>query len=509
MQLSASTHTIVGNVKTMEPPPLFCARDAERKQVARAVPVTLAATPPLAGRYFAALPPGTVATLFGGAIRDTDVGAVHSLNIPVNDYDLRVWVPEGRLQDSVATFCVYMRDTHGAVCSSDLNQYSAHRPRRKIKLFGGELDVSFECVPLGVLQAPEAGVLLAKTRAVASDAGISGVALDASMQAWGLPDYTTDRDNRTVTVYPPWRKPLNHTLAYGEKCVRKFGAGFRVVRKQSTLWAVGKGGAVGAAAEGSTNVITPTTPLATTPTLTATATATITPITTPSAALTPPSAGLLPRTTSPSAELGHRGDVVIKGVDAILGRFLFLSDMHGAKDPETVARLGITHVVNATNGANRNYHAHSDHGARRVQYLNPPIEDDEGAAIEQAFAPVFEFVQQGHKVRGRVLIHCLCGVSRSATLTIAYLMQAEEMSLKEAFALVKARRPMVAPNPHFAHALLAHERKLFPARTPANTLSVEDMVAKNYRKPNANASNARSALDSLGDNPSGFNCTIV
>jgi protein-tyrosine phosphatase len=54
-----------------------------------------------------------------------------------------------------------------------------------------------------------------------------------------------------------------------------------------------------------------------------------------------------------------------------------------------------------------------------------------------------------HSVReqgGRVYVHCVQGISRSATLIIAYLIYYEKMNYKKALELVQARREVANPN---------------------------------------------------------------
>ena len=50
-------------------------------------------------------------------------------------------------------------------------------------------------------------------------------------------------------------------------------------------------------------------------------------------------------------------------------------------------------------------------------------------------------------------MHCMAGVSRSATLVIAYIMKKYKMSLDEAKKLVEAKRPFINPNPGFIKQL--------------------------------------------------------
>lgn len=54
---------------------------------------------------------------------------------------------------------------------------------------------------------------------------------------------------------------------------------------------------------------------------------------------------------------------------------------------------------------------------------------------------------------GRVLIHCNAGVSRSATICIAYLIKEENMSFEQAMAHVKSNRECIRPNDGFMKQL--------------------------------------------------------
>lgn len=72
--------------------------------------------------------------------------------------------------------------------------------------------------------------------------------------------------------------------------------------------------------------------------------------------------------------------------------------------------------------------------------------------------------------QGKVLVHCRAGVSRSATICIAYLMQKQGLSLDSAFEFVVSRRPIIDPNLNFIQQLqkfetylrARHQRQLSP-----------------------------------------------
>ena len=60
---------------------------------------------------------------------------------------------------------------------------------------------------------------------------------------------------------------------------------------------------------------------------------------------------------------------------------------------------------------------------------------------------------------GRILVHCAVGVSRSATLVLAYLMLYHRLTLVEAIKKVKDHRGII-PNRGFLRQLLALDRRL-------------------------------------------------
>lgn len=69
-------------------------------------------------------------------------------------------------------------------------------------------------------------------------------------------------------------------------------------------------------------------------------------------------------------------------------------------------------------------------------------------------APPTDSVKQSG---GRVLVHCQAGISRSATICLAYLIHTQRVKLDEAFDFVKQRRHVISPNLAFMGQLLQFE----------------------------------------------------
>lgn len=78
---------------------------------------------------------------------------------------------------------------------------------------------------------------------------------------------------------------------------------------------------------------------------------------------------------------------------------------------------------------------------------------------------------------GRVFVHCHAGISRSATVCIAYVMLTRGLSAHEAYQFVKSKRPIISPNLSFMGQLIQFEQELvsFSRRQQSSSSLVESM----------------------------------
>uniref|UniRef100_A0A4W4DXD4 protein-tyrosine-phosphatase n=1 Tax=Electrophorus electricus TaxID=8005 RepID=A0A4W4DXD4_ELEEL len=141
--------------------------------------------------------------------------------------------------------------------------------------------------------------------------------------------------------------------------------------------------------------------------------------------------------------------------------FLFLGNERDAQDLDLLLRLNVSYVVNVTTHLPL-YHV--DTGL--VRYKRLPATDNSKQNLRQYFEEVFEFIEEAHQSGRGVLVHCQAGVSRSATIVIAYLMKHTLMTMTDAYKYVRSRRPVVSPNLNFMGQLLEFERDLNSGVTP-------------------------------------------
>ena len=100
----------------------------------------------------------------------------------------------------------------------------------------------------------------------------------------------------------------------------------------------------------------------------------------------------------------------------IIDGFLYLGSDFIASDKETFDKVGITHVVNCAADYSACYFAD------RCTYKKYHLKDHVRENIECVFYDAIHFIEDARKKGGKVYVHCVQGISRSATIVLAYLI---------------------------------------------------------------------------------------
>ncbi|KAM6473066.1 dual specificity protein phosphatase 4 [Liasis olivaceus] len=149
--------------------------------------------------------------------------------------------------------------------------------------------------------------------------------------------------------------------------------------------------------------------------------------------------------------------------------FLFLGSAHHAARKDMLEALGITALLNVSSDCPNHFEGH-------FQYKCIPVEDNHKTDISSWFMEAIEYIDAVKVCHGRVLVHCQAGISRSATICLAYLIMKKRVKLEEAFEFVKQRRSIISPNFSFMGQLLQFESQVLTtscaveAASPSGTL---------------------------------------
>ncbi|CAE7765285.1 dusp22b [Symbiodinium sp. CCMP2592] len=96
-------------------------------------------------------------------------------------------------------------------------------------------------------------------------------------------------------------------------------------------------------------------------------------------------------------------------------------------------------------------------------YKRVKLDDKPTADLVQVLHPSISFISEAQLRRESALVHCTRGVSRSASVVIAYIMVAKGLSYRAARAQVEAKRAAINPNLGFEVQLLHFESLLASA----------------------------------------------
>ncbi|XP_056129100.1 dual specificity protein phosphatase 1 [Lampris incognitus] len=144
--------------------------------------------------------------------------------------------------------------------------------------------------------------------------------------------------------------------------------------------------------------------------------------------------------------------------------FLYLGSAYHASRKDMLDMLGITALINVSANC-------PNHFEDSFLYKSIPVEDNHKADISSWFNVAIEFIDSVRNKGGRVFVHCQAGISRSATICLAYLMRTNRVKLDEAFEFVKQRRSIISPNFSFMGQLLQFESQVLASSTCSSEAS--------------------------------------
>ena len=154
-------------------------------------------------------------------------------------------------------------------------------------------------------------------------------------------------------------------------------------------------------------------------------------------------------TTSPGFVVDTKPDLrysrILSGV--------ILGSQDVAHDLDILTNNKVTHILNVATGICNVFEGW-------FTYKTKEAYDTPSCRIIDILDECCDYMNNAVKGGGCVLVHCNAGVSRSASVVIAYLMRYYSMNYEEAFKFVKTKRSFIRPNVGFVEQLKEYEKKL-------------------------------------------------
>ena len=144
---------------------------------------------------------------------------------------------------------------------------------------------------------------------------------------------------------------------------------------------------------------------------------------------------------------------------------IYLGGLEGLKENDYFKKENINSILSITNDLPKTDLDKS------INHKIIDIGDLYSENIIKYFKECIEFIENN----GKIFIHCTCGVSRSASIVIAYLMWKTHSPFNETYLFVKKRRPEIDPNNGFRKQLNIFHKLLEENNYDLNKIDFEQI----------------------------------
>jgi len=144
---------------------------------------------------------------------------------------------------------------------------------------------------------------------------------------------------------------------------------------------------------------------------------------------------------------------------------LYLGSEEDAQQVEKLIGLGITHIISIVGGGR-----YKDFYPKHM-YI--PLRDNGSSDLLEKLDDAYDFMMDSQQPGSKLFIHCQLGQNRSASIVIGFLMKSRNLSLHEAYTLLKEKRELIHPHKKYIEQLRQLDLKLHKVySTPGSFLDI-------------------------------------
>ena len=148
---------------------------------------------------------------------------------------------------------------------------------------------------------------------------------------------------------------------------------------------------------------------------------------------------------------------------------IYLGGIDGAREINYLKQEGITHILSL---AGKIFSINYEKGTFITKIIE--VMDFTNENIFKYFKECIQFIENSKKI----YIHCMAGVSRSASIVIAYLMYKEHKKYFQIYSEVKKKRSIIRPNFGFVFQLKYFENLLIENNYDLKKIDFENFDMK-------------------------------
>uniref|UniRef100_A0A6A7FSF3 protein-tyrosine-phosphatase n=2 Tax=Hirondellea gigas TaxID=1518452 RepID=A0A6A7FSF3_9CRUS len=183
--------------------------------------------------------------------------------------------------------------------------------------------------------------------------------------------------------------------------------------------------------------------------------------------------------------------------------FLYLGSQHDANNRQMLQDHCVLYELNVSISCPKPDFVQDSH------FLRIPVNDNFSEKLTPYFWDAFNFIDKVRESGGSVLVHCLAGISRSATVAIAFVMKHLHLPYEEAYRYVKNRRPTISPNINFVGQLLELDKHLRREGTLCDPSSAPASFRQTGSSPYTVKNPTPYGMSSSGVGPTPYGSTVT
>ncbi|XP_070502365.1 protein phosphatase Slingshot isoform X2 [Chironomus tepperi] len=166
---------------------------------------------------------------------------------------------------------------------------------------------------------------------------------------------------------------------------------------------------------------------------------------------------------------------------------VYLGSEWNASNLEELQRNGVGHILNVTREIDNFFPGMFD-------YCNVRVYDDEKTDLLKHWDNTFKYINRAKMEGSKVLVHCKMGISRSASVVVAYAMKAYNWDFSRAIQHVKEKRNCIKPNKNFLAQLETYQGIL-------DAMKNKEKLQRSKSETNLKTDNAKDGKSLPGSEP--------
>ncbi|KAG5684206.1 hypothetical protein PVAND_013445 [Polypedilum vanderplanki] len=166
---------------------------------------------------------------------------------------------------------------------------------------------------------------------------------------------------------------------------------------------------------------------------------------------------------------------------------VYLGSEWNASNLEELQRNGVGHILNVTREIDNFFPGMFD-------YFNVRVYDDEKTDLLKHWDNTFKYISRARREGSKVLVHCKMGISRSASVVIAYAMKAYNWDFCKAIQHVKDKRSCIKPNKNFLAQLETYQGIL-------DAMKNKEKLQRSKSETNLKSENSKDGKSLPGSEP--------